>query len=569
MKAALLLCFLATSWVQSMPADYIGVPDGPAPTQDFPYHRQLDANGDYHTYWLPNKTHVVFEVHARTLGYVGFGLSSNGKMFPADIVIGWVKDGKTYFHDRHSTGHSLPEVDASQDWTLLRGEEYSYGTMLKMVRKLDTCDEEDFQITDDTIRLLYAFHPDDPEDENTIPFHGTKSVGVRSTILLSRIVPPQLPGDVQTRDWLNDNYLVPNKETTYRCKIFDLHDIGKKHHMVKFEPVIQKGHEGIVHHMLVYKCSGIDRKFIGTDYECYLQPNTQLYPCGNVFMGWEYGGGDFYFPETVGMPIGEADDDGLYILETHYNNPEMVPDYVDNSGMRITFTQNLRAHESGLLMTGVTVDPTHIIPPREQNFMTTGFCHRDCLNTGLSEYPEGVNVFAVWQHAHLIAKSVKTRHFREGVELEPLAHEEHFDFNYQDYRYMTKHTTLKMGDELVVECVYETMAKSKVTIGGPATGDEMCLSFIYYWPRMSVDYCRSIPLYNGNNTSGEYVKELTRDYNYNDDDNRRKFHASLVDSTYNATCHGERRTPQIFYAEKTIPVTNQTYTRPRPQCPNL
>ena len=33
----------------------------------------------------------------QTWGYVGFGLSPNGNMYPADVVIGWVKDGKTFF----------------------------------------------------------------------------------------------------------------------------------------------------------------------------------------------------------------------------------------------------------------------------------------------------------------------------------------------------------------------------------------------------------------------------------------------------------------------------------------
>ena len=28
---------------------------------------------------------------------MGFGLSPNGNMFPADVVIGWVKNGQAYF----------------------------------------------------------------------------------------------------------------------------------------------------------------------------------------------------------------------------------------------------------------------------------------------------------------------------------------------------------------------------------------------------------------------------------------------------------------------------------------
>ena len=31
---------------------------------------------------------------------------------------------------------------------------------------------------------------------------------------------------------------------------------------------------------------------------------------------------EFYFPDNVGMPIGEPDDNSMFIMETHYNNPE-------------------------------------------------------------------------------------------------------------------------------------------------------------------------------------------------------------------------------------------------------
>ena len=67
----------------------------PKPSENFPFHTLLDQTGDYHLYWKVNSTHITFETHVRTLGYVGFGLSSNGKMFPSDVVIGWVKDGVT------------------------------------------------------------------------------------------------------------------------------------------------------------------------------------------------------------------------------------------------------------------------------------------------------------------------------------------------------------------------------------------------------------------------------------------------------------------------------------------
>ena len=57
--------------------------------------------------------------------------------------------------------------------------------------------------------------------------------------------------------------------------------------------------------------------------------------------------------------------------------------------------------------------------------------------------PNGVHVFAVLQHAHLLARGIRTRLIRNGVGQEPLADDTHYDFNYmyQDFRRINR--TLK------------------------------------------------------------------------------------------------------------------------------
>lgn len=40
---------------------------------------------------------ITFEIQVRTLGYIGFGFSWDGRTSGADIVIGWVDNGQTYF----------------------------------------------------------------------------------------------------------------------------------------------------------------------------------------------------------------------------------------------------------------------------------------------------------------------------------------------------------------------------------------------------------------------------------------------------------------------------------------
>ena len=43
--------------------------------------------------------------------------------------------------------------------------------------------------------------------------------------------------------------------------------------------------------------------------------------------------------------------------------------------------------------------------------------------------------------------------------------------------------TNKQGDEIITTCVYNTEDRDGFTLGGLGTYDEMCLNFIWYYPR--------------------------------------------------------------------------------------
>lgn len=59
----------------------------------------LDEAKNYKLYWRIDNTKelICFAVEVKTLGWVGFGISSgNGNMVGSDVVIGWVKDNKGF-----------------------------------------------------------------------------------------------------------------------------------------------------------------------------------------------------------------------------------------------------------------------------------------------------------------------------------------------------------------------------------------------------------------------------------------------------------------------------------------
>lgn len=55
--------------------------------------------------------------------------------------------GRFKFKDRHSEMNGFPPIDIHQDYELLEARENGTHTMLKIRRKLDTCDIEDFVLT--------------------------------------------------------------------------------------------------------------------------------------------------------------------------------------------------------------------------------------------------------------------------------------------------------------------------------------------------------------------------------------------------------------------------------------
>lgn len=87
-----------------------------------------------------------------------------------------------------------------------------------------------------------------------------------------------------------------------------------------------------------------------------------------------------WLPEHVGISIAEHSEGSYYMLEVHYNNPSMRK-VVDSSGVRLHLTPKLRPQEAGILVAGVAVSPLHLIPPKQKEYATAGYCTPHCTHT--------------------------------------------------------------------------------------------------------------------------------------------------------------------------------------------
>jgi len=77
------------------------------------------------------------------------------------------------------------------------------------------------------------------------------------------------------------------------------------------------------------------------------------------------------------------------------------------------------------------------------------------------------------------------------MELPGIVQDNHFDFDYQQSHVMEKEVKVLPGDELVAECIYSTLNRTRATLGGYAVTEEMCLAFIMYYPKTHLVSCYS------------------------------------------------------------------------------
>uniref|UniRef100_A0A8C8SW32 Monooxygenase DBH like 1 n=1 Tax=Pelusios castaneus TaxID=367368 RepID=A0A8C8SW32_9SAUR len=454
----------------------------------------LDGAARYRLLWGHQGSRIFFRLEVRTQGYVGFGLSPTGGMASADIVLGGVAKGKPYLQDYFTEANRTLKKDSQQDYHLEYAMENSTHTILAFSRELHTCDPNDKSITESTVKVIWAYHHKDM-GEASQNYHGSNR-GSKSLRLLNPEKKEDITASLSYFNFTNQDMLIPDKDTTYWCQIFKMPILDGKHHVIKIEPLIQEGHENVVHHILLYQCSsGLNDSVLDYGHECY-HPNMpdSFLECEAVIFAWAIGGEGFTYPPHVGLSIGTAIDPLYVLMEVHYDNPSFQEGLLDNSGLKLFYTPILRKYDAGIIESGVWVSLYHNIPPGMPQFTSEGHCTRECLQKALgAERPTGIHVFATLLHAHLTGKVLRLRHFRKGEEQKLLAYDNEFDFNFQEFQYLKEERTILPGDNLITECQYNTMDRIHVTWGGLSTRNEMCLSYLLYYPRINLTRCESIP----------------------------------------------------------------------------
>ncbi|XP_041782918.1 MOXD1 homolog 2-like [Anopheles merus] len=469
----------------------------------------VDLDENYRLLWSLSQQDITFEVQARTSGYVGLGFSTDGTIYGADIIIGWVENGQVHFQDRHfkQNSNGEPHVDSSQDYVLLLGYENATHTVLRFRRKLDTCDTaQDVPITNDTIRIIYMYHNSEPRNGSqamgTLPDPTEAFKDSVPIFLTQRVnqVPIELDSRTRTIELKNKDVPIPQTDDNLRwCTMFKLDQFVRKHHVIRYEPVIES-RSNIPHlrHIVLYECQGStpELEIMSREFgRSCMEAEKELLTCNSIVAAWSRGSEGFTYPLEAGYPL-DSYQARFYMMETHYtgfqsNSVDLTP-RVDNSGLRLYYTTTLRKHDAGVLSVGMQPNWRHIIPPGQDRVLSEGHCIEECTQRAFPR--PGINIFAVMMQTNGMGRQIRFRQVRSREELTPIAHDGNVDANYQEYRRL--HTPVKAlpGDRLIAECTYDSTGRKQIALGGYSSRDETCLVLSLYYPRQKeLTSCHSIP----------------------------------------------------------------------------
>lgn len=103
----------------------------------------------------------------------------------------------------------------------------------------------------------------------------------------------------------------------------------------------------------------------------------------------------------------------------------------------------------------------------------------------------GIYIFAGQMHTHLAGVASWTEHVREGRFLGELQRDNHYSPHFQEIRLLPRPVHVAPGDALIHYCLYDTKKRTNITLGGYATSDEMCVTYLHYYPRIDLEVCKS------------------------------------------------------------------------------
>ncbi|MBM3119074.1 MAG: hypothetical protein FJ006_05895 [Chloroflexi bacterium] len=134
--------------------------------------------GDYEINWASDEEYIYIGLKVKTTGWVAVGTQPGTTMKDADMVLGFVSDGKATVYDIYSTGDFGPhppdtELGGTNDILEFGGKEMGGYTIIEFKRLLDTGDKYDRPFSVGTNQIIWSYGSDD----NSTIKHVNRGIG--------------------------------------------------------------------------------------------------------------------------------------------------------------------------------------------------------------------------------------------------------------------------------------------------------------------------------------------------------------------------------------------------------
>jgi len=249
--------------------------------------------------------------------------------------------------------------------------------------------------------------------------------------------------------------------------------------MIGFEAILDPNTAHHVHHFILHFCPNATSWYDYFLNKTAYQGAPRGGRCAGQIWGWAPGMTTYVIPEVAGFRVGPDEEDYKYLtLEVHYDNPNMVADLVDSSGVRIYYSRNLRQYDAAVLALGdpFVLNPSSI--PAQAGFQV----EYECTPQASSKMSHEINVFTSILHMHQVGSQIWSTQWRNGSLLRETNRIDFWDFAFQQSTPVE--FTVQPGDRFNTHCHYDTRDRNAATVFGPGSEDEMCIEFLSYYPRL-------------------------------------------------------------------------------------
>ena len=423
--------------------------------------------------------YIYLAVAARATGWLGFGIAEAGGMLGADMALfEAAKPDKIV--DAFTDDTRFPQTDdCPSDWILVSSEVDEEGgfIMIEFKRKLDTKDPQDRAIFKDEStlvaphRVIAAWG-----DSSEVGYHGlnvargaVRFYGTGDDRATFDKAMEQAEGSFMVA---SIDHAVSTNETEYFNSCVSRNDLLAQGvlnttdllNIIGFEPILQKENEAYLHHYIV---SG----YAGNDCDALVFPE--------VVYVWAPGDYPVSLPSFLGTPMFGADGFNAFGIEVHYNNPQGTAGIIDSSGVRVFWTSESREQQIGILSTG---DPQLYLMGQEVGNGPSRHSF-DCPGACSSAVGKEVTVLREYLHMHEIGARMTNEQIRDGQVIRTAAID-YWEFDQNGNAAIQEDPFIvKPGDGFKTTCYFN--GNDDRTFG-MASSEEMCMTFLYYYPRAKI-----------------------------------------------------------------------------------